>query len=152
MYGLCKGKPTPKIAEHKVQDSSILNSWWYFYPRFDYLVVRNMFLFSMFQWILPESCWILYNHLVSSRWLAFHYKQPWFSLALCSAVAIVPHIFELHGFSISHGDISHEIGFLKHQSVQCIDWWIKSYDILCIPWMWPPHSNSGKWRFTGIPY
>ena len=19
-------------------------------------------------------------------------------------------------------------------------------------WMWPPHSNSGKWRFIGIPY
>ena len=30
-YGLCKGKPTPKIAENKVQDSSILgtrNVWW----------------------------------------------------------------------------------------------------------------------------
>ena len=19
-------------------------------------------------------------------------------------------------------------------------------------WMWPPHSNSGKWRFIGVPY
>ena len=26
-YGLCMGKPTPKIAENKVQDSSILGTW-----------------------------------------------------------------------------------------------------------------------------
>ena len=34
-YGLYKGKPTPKIAWNKVQDSSILGSWnfwWFQFP------------------------------------------------------------------------------------------------------------------------
>ncbi len=24
--------------------------------------------------------------------------------------------------------------------------------LFCIGWIWPPHSNSGEWRFIGIPY
>ena len=58
-YGLCKGKPTTNIAENKVQHSSILQYLKFLvifiYPRFDYLLVGSMILFSMFQLTLAES-------------------------------------------------------------------------------------------------
>ena len=46
------------------------------------------------------------------------------------------------GFSMER----HPMGY--HQK------WTVSFPptIPCISWVWPPPSNSGKWRFIGIPY